>query len=176
MPFSYFDLALILIIGGFGLFGLWFGLIHTIGSLVGTIAGVYLAGSYYEPVATWLINTTGWGENFSKVLMFIIVFFVINRLVGLIFWIVDKFLSFFTNLPFIHSIDRLLGLVFGLLEGALGLGIIFYFIGKFPVGVMFMGWVTTSKVVPSLVKIASILWPLLPEAVKTLESVIPGIK
>lgn len=176
MPISYFDFALILIIGGFGLFGLWFGLVHTIGSLVGTIAGVYLAGNYYEPVATWLINTTGWGANFSKVLMFIIVFFVINRLVGLIFWLVDKFLSFFTNLPFIHSMDRMLGLIFGLLEGALGLGIIFYFIGKFPVGTTFMEWITASKIVPSLIKMASILLPLLPEAIKAIESVIPGIK
>lgn len=176
MPISYFDFALILIIGGFGLFGLWFGLVHTIGSLVGTVVGVYLAGSYYEPVANWLIKTTGWGANFSKVLMFIIVFFVINRLVGLVFWILDKFLSFFTNLPFIHSLDRLLGLVFGLIEGALGLGIIFYFIGKFPVGIKFMEWIAASKIVPSLVKMASILWPLLPEAVKSIQSVIPGIK
>ncbi len=176
MPLSYFDFALILIIGGFGLFGLWFGLVHTIGSLVGTFAGVYLAGLYYEPVATWLINTTGWGANFSKVLMFIIVFFVINRLIGLVFWIIDKFLSFFTHLPFIRSLDRLLGLTFGLLEGALGLGVIFYFIGKFPVGIQFMEWVTTSKIVPSLVKLASILWLLLPDAVKTIQSVIPGLK
>ena len=176
MPVSYFDFALILIIGGFGLFGLWFGLVHTIGSLVGTVAGVYLAGIYYEPVANWLINTTGWGANFSKVLMFIIVFFVINRLIGLIFWVVDKFLSFFTHLPFIHSIDRIFGMAFGLLEGALGLGIIFYFIGKFPVGEQFMGWITSSKLVPYLVKIASILWPLLPEAIKTIQTVIPGIK
>ncbi|MFA6424517.1 MAG: CvpA family protein [Candidatus Magasanikbacteria bacterium] len=176
MPVSYFDFALIIIIASFGLFGLWFGLVHTIGSLVGTVAGVYLAGVYYEPVANWLINTTGWGANFSKVLMFIIVFFVINRLVGLVFWLVDKFLSIFTHLPFIHSIDRLLGMIFGLLEGALMLGIIFYFIGKFPVGVTFMGWVTSSKIIPAVVKMASILWPLLPDALKSIQGVIPGIK
>lgn len=176
MPISYFDIALIIIIGGFGLFGLWFGLVHTIGSLVGTIVGVYLAGIYYEPAANWLINTTGWGENFSKVLIFIIVFFIINRLVGLIFWILDKFLSFFTHLPFVNSLDRLLGMVFGLLQGALGLGIIFYFIGKFPIGEQFMGWTTSSKVIPYLVKMASILLPLLPDAVKTIQGVIPGFK
>lgn len=176
MPISYFDFALILIVGGFGLFGLWFGLVHTLGSLAGTILGVYLASRYYEPVASWLIKTTGWGENFSRVVIFIIVFFLINRLVGLAFWILDKFLSFFTHLPFIHSIDRLLGLVFGLLEGALMLGITFYFIGKFPLGITFTNWVTMSKVVPYLVKLASILWPLLPDALKSVEGVIPGLK
>jgi len=176
MPLSYFDLALVLIIGGFGLFGLWFGIVHTIGSLVGTVAGVYLAGIFYEPVANWLINTTGWGANFSKVLIFIIVFFIINRLVGLGFWIIDKILSFFTHLPFIRSLDRLLGMVFGLLEGVLGLGIIFFFINKFPLGETFMGWFAGSKIVPSLVKVASILWPLLPDALKMIQGFIPGLK
>lgn len=176
MPFSYFDLALILIVASFGFFGLWFGLIHTLGSLVGTVAGAFLAGMYYEPVANWLIKTTGWEENFSKVLIFIIVFFLINRVVGLVFWIVDKLLSFFTHLPFINGIDRLLGLVFGLLEGAIVLGLIFFFISKFPVGTSFMTWITQSKVVPYLVKIASILWPLLPSALKTIETVIPSLK
>lgn len=176
MPISYFDFALILIVGGFGMFGLWFGLVHTLGSLVGTILGVYLASHYYEPVANWLIKTTGWGENFSRVIIFIIVFFLINRLVGLVFWILDKFLSFFTHLPFIHSIDRLLGLAFGLLEGALMLGITFYFIGKFPLGDTFSGWIAASKVVPYLVKLASILWPLLPDALKAAKGFIPGLK
>lgn len=176
MPLAYFDLALLLIIGGFGLFGLWFGLVHTLGSLMGTVAGVYLASHYYEGAANWLMSVTGWGQNFSKVLIFIIVFFIINRLVGLVFWIVDKLLSLITHLPFIHSIDRMLGLVFGILEGALVLGITFYFISKFPVGEMFMGWMTTSKIVPYLLKLASILWPLLPDALKAVQAVIPAFK
>jgi len=175
MPISYFDLALLLIIGGFSLFGLWFGFVHTLGSLLGSVAGVYLASHYYEPIANWLIKTTGWGENFSKVIIFIIVFFIINRLIGLAFWLVDKFLSFFTNLPFIHSIDRLFGLIFGFLEGSIVLGIAFYFIGKFPLGDKFMSWVIDSKVVPHLVKLAAILWPFLPEALKMIQTSIPGL-
>ncbi len=176
MPLSYFDLVLLIIIAAFGFFGLWFGLVHTLGSLVGTVVGAYLAAVYYEPVASWLIKTTGWGENFSKVLIFVIVFFIINRLVGLVFWIVDKLLSFFTHLPFVNSIDRIFGMAFGLLEGAIMLGLIFYFIGKFPVGINFMTWITESKVVPQLVKIASILIPLLPMALKTVQTAIPSLK
>lgn len=174
MPISYFDLALIIIIAGFGLFGLWFGLIHTLGSLVGTIAGVYLASRYYEGAADWLISATGWGANFSKTLIFIIAFFIINRLVGLVFWILDKVLGLITRLPFINSINRLLGLAFGLLEGALVLGICFYFISKFPFGDSLIGWMGTSKIVPTLLKFASILWPLIPEAVKMIQSNLPA--
>jgi len=172
---SIFDISLLVIIAGFGLFGLWFGLVHTLGSLIGTILGVYLASRYYSPVADWLIRTTGWGENVSRVVVFIIAFVIINRLVGLVFWIVDKILSIFTSLPFISSINRLLGMVFGLLEGALVIGIIFYFIARFPVGDTFMSWVSSSKVVPYTVKLAAVLWPLLPDAIKTLKSTVGNL-
>jgi uncharacterized membrane protein required for colicin V production len=73
---SLFDIILLCIIAGFGLFGLWFGLISTLGSIAGTLLGVYLASRWYVPVAEWLINTTGWSPNFSKVVIFIIVFLI----------------------------------------------------------------------------------------------------
>lgn len=64
---SLFDIILIVIVAGFGLFGLWFGLVHTLGSLIGTVFGVYLASRYYGPVAEWLIRATGWGKCFPRV-------------------------------------------------------------------------------------------------------------
>ncbi len=172
---STFDIILLVILGGFGLFGLWFGLVHTLGSLIGTAFGVFLAIRFYEVVAQWLINITGWGENICKVVVFIVMFFIINRLMGLAFWLVERVLRIFTGLPFIRSIDRLFGLIFGLLEGGLVLGFIFYFIARFPVGDWFMGLVSGSKVVPYAVKLANILMPLVPEAIKVLKSTVEGI-
>lgn len=173
---SIFDIVLLCIIGAFAAFGLWFGLVHTIGSLVGTVAGVYLASRYYEVAANWLIKTTGWGANTSKVIIFIIVFFLINRLVGLAFWLVDKILTIITRLPFISSVNRIFGAVFGALEGMIVLGIIFYFISRFPVGDSVMNALSVSKVAPYTVKIASILWPLVPDAIKILQSTISNFK
>lgn len=173
---SFFDISLIVIIGLFGLAGLWFGLIHTIGSLAGTVLGVFLATRYYEPVANWLVNVTGWGEHFSKVLIFIIAFFIINRLVGLAFWVVDKILSVFTKLPFISGINRFLGLIFGVLEGAIVVGMVFFFIARFPLGDKFMAALAASQIAPATVKLASILWPLIPDALKMLQSTIGSLK
>ncbi len=169
---SIFDIVLLVIIGSFGLFGLWFGFVHTLGSLVGTVMGAYLASRYYEPVANWLIHTTGWGDNFSRVLVFIIVFIIINRLVGLIFWIIDKILSIITRLPFISSLNRMLGLVLGLFEGVLTLGLIFYFIERFPLSDKIMGYAAGSAVLPFVIPVASVLVPLLPEAIRMLKSTI----
>lgn len=167
---SFFDLVLLIIIGGFGLFGLWFGLIHTLGSLVGTVFGVFLASRFYEMLGNWLANITGWQGNFPKVVMFIIAFLIINRLAGLLFWFADKLFSVITQLPFMNSLNRLLGLAFGLAEGAIVLGIIFYFIAKFPVGQWFMAMLSASKIAPYTVSFASILWPLLPEALKLIQN------
>jgi len=173
---SLFDIVLIVIIAMFALAGLWFGLIHTLGSLVGSVLGVFLATRYYEPAANWLVNTTGWGANFSKVLIFVIAFFVINRLVGLAFWIVDKILSVFTKLPFVSGINRFLGLIFGALEGAIVLGMIFYFIVRFPLGDKFMTALAASQIAPPITKLDSILWPLIPDALRMLQSTVDALK
>jgi len=167
-----FDIVLLCIIAAFGLFGLWFGLVHTLGSLLGTVLGAYLASRYYAPMADWLIHTTGWGQNVSRVIMFIIAFIIINRLVGLAFWIIEKVLRIITGLPFMRSLNHLLGLALGLFEGAISLGLIIYFIERFPLSEHFMGWIAHSTVSPYLTKMASVLLPLLPEALKMLKSVV----
>jgi len=172
---SLFDIILLVIILGFGLFGLWFGLVHAVASLVGSVIGFYLASRYYEPLANWVISTTGWAPNVSRVMVFVISFIIITRLIGLIFWLLEKVLGLFTRLPFIHSLDRFLGLVFGLLEGAMVMGIIFYFIARFPVGPWIMDGMTMSLVAPYTVKLASVFLPLLPSALRMLQSAVKGI-
>ena len=167
---SYFDIAFVLIIGGLGLIGFRFGLVHTLGSLVGTVLGVYLATRYYSPLAEWLIATTGWNANFSRVIIFIIAFVVINRLVGVVFFLIDKALSVVTHLPFIRSVDRLLGFIFGVIEGLVVLGMVIYFINKFPLSPHFMASLATSKLAPYCLQASSLLWPFIPEALKIIKN------
>ena len=166
----YFDTALILVIFGFGYVGWRFGLVHTLGSIVGAIIGIYLATRWYAPAADWLINTTHWSSNFSRVVVFIIVFLIINRLVGIVFWLIDKALSIITRLPIIHGIDSLLGFGFGIIEGVLVVGIVLFFINKFPLDARFMNQAAQSKIGPFCIEAASILWPLIPEAIKTIKN------
>ena len=165
-----FDIVLIGIIVGFTLFGFWFGFIHTLGSLVGTLLATYLASRWYEAAANWLMNITGWTGNFPKVLMFIILFLIINRLVGLLFFLVDRSLSIITKMPFINSLNKLIGGVFGFIEGLVVLGITIYFINKFPLGPGFMTALANSKVAPYCVHASSVLLPFVPEAIKQLKA------
>lgn len=169
---SLFDIILLIIIGGFALFGLWFGLIHTIGSLLGTVVGAYAASRFYEPLALWLEKITGWQINTARVIMFIIAFIIINRVVGFLFWIVDKVLSIFTRLPFVSSINRLLGLIAGLFEGLFSVGLVIYFIERFPLSEKIMNLIAPSEVAPYASKVANMLVPLLPDALKLLKSTV----
>lgn len=172
---SLFDIILLIILLGFALFGLWFGLVHTIGSLIGTAFGVYLASRYYEPLSGWVINFTGWNQNYIKVIVFVLTFILIARFVGFIFWIMEKVLLIFTRLPFIHGIDKLLGMVFGIVEGAIVLGISLFFISRFPIGLAFMDGLAHSQLAPPLVRLASMLIPLFPEALRLLRSTVEGL-
>ena len=165
----YFDIALLLIIFGFGVVGWRFGLVHALGSLAGTILGVYLASRWYAPVADWIINTTHWSSNFSRVVVFIIVFLIINRVVGIAFFLINKALSIITRLPIIHGINKLLGFGFGIIEGVLVVGIILYFVNKFPLDARFMNQAAQSKIAPYCVQAASILWPFIPEAIRLIK-------
>ena len=173
---SLFDVILIIIIGGFAMFGFWFGMFHTLGSLLGIFFGVYVACRFYEPMAAWLANITGWESNHAKVLMFIIAFVIINRLVGFGFWIVDKMTSFVTSMPFLNSLNRYLGVIIGLFEGVITLGLIFYFIERVPLSDRFMDWMSGSSIVPFLVDSAAILIPILPEALKMLRSTVDYVE
>ncbi len=172
---SLFDISLLVIITGFALFGLWFGLVRTLGSLIGTVVGIYLAGRYYEPLANWIINFTGWSQNHVKVIVFVVAFLLITRLVGFVFWIMEKFLSIFTKLPFLRSIDRILGFILGAVEGIAVVGISLFFIARFPINLMFMNGLASSQVAPPLVRLASILIPLLPEALRILRSTVDNL-
>jgi len=172
---SIFDIALLIIISSFALFGLWFGLVHTLGSLIGTIFGVYLASRYYESVAGWIVGFTHWDQNYVKVIIFVLTFILITRLVGFAFLIMEKVLTIFTRLPFIHGLDRLLGAIFGTLEGAIVVGVSLYFIARFPISLSFMDGLAHSQLAPPLVKLASILIPLFPEALRLLRSTVENL-
>lgn len=167
---SLLDLILIATIAGFAVAGFWLGLIHTVGSLLGTAFSLYVASRYYEPVANWMIDLTGWGGNITRVVVFIIAFLIIGRMVGLLFWLLEKVVHIVTWLPLMTTANRVLGFVFGAIEGVVIVGIAMYFIARFPLSLDFMQAVAESSVAAFTSSIASFLWPLAPQALRAIES------
>ncbi len=170
MSLPLIDIVLLVIIALFAIKGFAAGFIKSILSIIGLLASIYIASRYYEPMAHWLVQVAGWGQNVSKVLMFVVAFILLNALVNVAFWILEKVFNIILFLPFMTTLNRLLGLLFGALEGALALGIIFYFVERFPLSTRIMDVVATSHILSSLDGLTVLLLPLLPMALRLLTS------
>ncbi|OGL77720.1 hypothetical protein A3F28_01990 [Candidatus Uhrbacteria bacterium RIFCSPHIGHO2_12_FULL_57_11] len=174
MSINFYDIIILILLGGFVLFGLWFGFIHTIGSLLGTIAGAFLAGRIYEPVALWVNGVVGGSLNVERVIAFLLIFIVINRLVGFAFVIVEQIFKFISVLPFLKTIDRLLGAGLGLLEGVLVLGLTLYVSTRFPFDLA-LKLLDSSQIARTLLRASQLLIPLLPQALKVIRETVPQL-
>ena len=82
----FFDIILVILLSAFVTLGLYFGLIHTFGALVGVVLGSWMAGHYFLPIAGWISSIIGFSHNAINVAVFIVIFILVARLVALIFW------------------------------------------------------------------------------------------
>lgn len=167
------DVVLLIILAGFVFYGLFFGLIRTIGSLAGFIIGVWLANLTYLLVFGWLRNLFFGFDNTGKILIFMLVFTLINRLVSFAFAILDRTFDFISIIPFLKTINRLAGAAFGLIEGGLVLGLVLSLLLSYPI---IGGWLNSvlarSQIMPYLVAFIEIVKPILPEILKRLKSLL----
>ena len=169
---TFLDLILILLVFGFVLAGLWFGFIHSLGALIGNIFGVLVAGHYYEP---WAQATQGlfFGNlNLARVVMFFLIMVLVNRLIGVVFWVVEKIFKIVSVIPFLKTINALAGGILGFLEGVIVVGGSLYIAARYPIGASFADALTNSKIGLALLKAFGLFAPLLPEIIRNLKSVV----
>jgi membrane protein required for colicin V production len=166
---TLFDVILLLILFGFMLFGVFFGFVHAIGSLLGVVIGAWVAGHYYEAAASWFMPFMN--DDWARIIAFLVILVIINRAVGFIFWLAEIILKRVTSLPFIKGANRVLGFIVGLAEGTLVIGIIVYAGSKLTESFWLRQILQDSVVAPWFVKSAVLLLPLIPEALKILPSV-----
>lgn len=166
MTVSLFDIVLLVVATGFVLFGIRFGFIHTVGSLVGVVAGAFVATHYGAPLAAWFARLTNFDiQQLGKWVVFLIIFFVVGRLVGFLFWLVDKSLNVLLRLPFLNSINHLLGGILGFFEGSFIIGLSLFYGKQLPVA-QIVKLISESKLAEYFISISKVLLPLVPEAVK----------
>lgn len=171
LKMNVIDLTLVIALSGFILAGLWFGVIHMIGSVAGVLLGAIGAGQFYGQASEYLLSLVGSNENLAKLLAFFGLFLLINRLVGLLFYLVEKIFSIIAIIPFLKTFNRLLGAALGLIEGALILGLLVYFAGRFPFSEAFAALLGESTLARVFNTVGSILAPLLPEAVRAIRTI-----
>lgn len=170
---SLFDIVLLVLLGGFLIGGLFKGIIRMVGHIIGLLVGTYVASHYYLFFYSWADRWVDVSENIGKVLAFIILFILVAKLVDLGFILLEKAFNIIAFIPGSRYINNVLGAVLGLGEGVLFLGLILFVISRYSFIDQFFGQqISQSIVAPWLIKAASIISPLLPEALKALQSII----
>jgi len=154
------DFILIIILFFFAFGGFFFGLFKTLGMLLGTIVGIIVSANYFSILSGWIGNPFGISDNVINIISFLLIFIVVSRLIGFAVWMVAKILKI---LPFMKTIDRLAGLVLGLIEGSLILGVLLVFVVQFPFTDSLISSIEASNTAQWLFGIGNWLTPLLPD-------------
>ncbi len=162
---TFLDLILLLGVFTFVIFGLWWGFIHAVGALVGNIFGVLVAGHY---VAAGTFGTSGW----ARVIAFIVIMVLVNRVIGIVFWVIEKIFKIVAIIPFLTTFNRLLGGLLGFIEGTIIVGGALYIAARYPIGGGFAEALAASQVGLWLLKAFGLFAPLLPDVIQKLKSVI----
>ena len=144
-----------------------------VGNLIGLLVGAYIASRYYLSFYSWADNWLNVNENVGKVLSFVILFILIAKLIELGFALLEKAFKIIAIIPGSRYINNLLGAALGLLEGTLFFGLVLFVVSRYSFIDQFFGnQMSQSIVTPWLLAIVNIILPLLPDALKALQSII----
>lgn len=138
------DLVLAFILLGFVGMGLKDGFVHTLGRFIGSILGFIAARAWsiYLVGIFGIFMPAGW----ARIIAFILIFVLITRVVGMAFKLVDGVFEIIKILPFLKSIDKLLGAILGTVEGVIMLGGVIYLVLTFHLSPTLINWFAGSHV------------------------------
>ena len=166
------DLILIILLFLSFLTGFWRGLIKSLGAFVGLIVGIFIAGVFYVDLAICISEYLSWSDKILNVIAYIVILIITAKVVDIIFILLDKIFKFFAVIPFLKTINRLAGGAFGLLQGAIFLGLGIFVYSKYAFWGLFDTQIIESQIAPMLIFLIKFLLLLLPEDLRDLEGLL----
>jgi membrane protein required for colicin V production len=110
-------------------------------ALLGLLAGGWAAFKYHHVLAEAIWPFIHLPQRVALVLSFIFIFFIL----GLLFYLCGYLLTVVCKIMLLGGINRVGGVIFGLLEGAFILSMVLYFGTAKPVPDKVKGWLMRSK-------------------------------
>lgn len=120
---STLEIVLLVVVLGFALYGAMLGLLQGIGSIIGLFVGYAVATHYVNGIAHFLTPLFGGNKIAAVITGFTILFVLASKLVGLLFYFLDKIFKLVAIFPGLKLLDSIGGFVLGLLEGIVIVGI-----------------------------------------------------
>lgn len=160
------DIILLVLFFGFVGAGFYFGLIHTLGAIIGVVLGIIGASQLYVSFSQFfkffMIK-----ENVAEIISFIILFIGISRLIGYMVHMFDKGFKLARLIPFATTANRFAGGLLGFVEATLVLGTILFVMSNYNFSPELNNAIDNSAFAGLLITIAKIVTPLVPETLKS---------
>jgi membrane protein required for colicin V production len=99
------------------------GLVREVCSLVGLVMGIWAACKYYTSLSSAIRPYIHLPQNVSSIISFALIFLAI----GLLFFFLGHLLTVVFKIVLLGGVNRVGGVLFGLIQGALVLSILLYF-------------------------------------------------
>lgn len=168
------EILLVAVVIGFGIGGFLSGLIRSIGSIIGLVVGTTVATRSYDDVAGLALPLFGGNALAAAITSFIVIFLIVSRAVSFVVLLIDKAYKFLAVFPGLKAINRLGGLILGLLEGALVVGVVLTLVTRLPLSEETMRAIQDSFWLTQFLAFGSWLLPLFPEALKRAQEAAVG--
>ena len=138
---SLVDILILAVLLIFVIKGFMKGLVREVCSLLGLLAGGWASFRYYHYLAEAIRPFVHLPQHIARAISFLLLFLII----GLLFYLFGHLLTAIFRIMLLGSVNRIGGLLFGLLEGAAILCIILYFGTTKPVPEKVKNAVSQSK-------------------------------
>lgn len=138
---NYIDIIGIIILGYAAVQGFRSGFIKQLASLVGLIAGVFIAYHFSDRTYSYLLNFFDLSPKILSVLSFAITLVLVVVVVSLLGKLTDKLL----DMVMLGGLNRLAGAVFGILKAGFILSVILFILNGFTSDHQFFKKETTSE-------------------------------
>lgn len=150
---NLFDIAILFLLAGFILKGLWRGLLRELCSLCGLFGGLFLAMRFHAPLAELLIERVAWPNQLCVVIAFAALFLLTVIFFGLLGFVLSRFIK----LLFLGGFNRVAGALFGLVQGGLLLTLVLYGLSLSPLPSPVRDLFEQSQLAPPLVRFGDTL-------------------
>ena len=165
-----YDIVLIAILFFFTWKGFRTGLVGAIGGFFGIIFGIWAGSHYMQAAGEWIMRVANFdNEALANILGMIGIFVAVNVAVGIIVSVINRV---FHIIPFIDLINKLMGAIVGLIGGVVAVAAFVYLMALLPISDTISNMIINSKMANWAVDIAIIVKPFIPEAIKSLKSIL----
>jgi membrane protein required for colicin V production len=109
---NWLDIVIIVVVALLGIVGLRQGLIRTVFGIAGLIGGIFLAGRYYDELASLLFPSSASWANIAAYAIIAVATMVVAGVIG---WLIAKLVNFVA----LGWLDKLVGGILGVVIGGL---------------------------------------------------------